>query len=477
MRFVPVLPRLRAVMTRTLTVLSAIGLLLAAPVAQAEPAPTSEPAAAADPGQLVLPHVVVTGADRLSTWRAERAIRGAGGTVVSAYPQVGVLVAYSAREDFAAKVRATPGIAAVGATRTAKIAAGWFAPRRDLEYTGPAAPSTPPPAEGTAWDVPALGLAKAHEVTTGSRRVIVGVLDTGVDDTHPDLAEAVDTRNSVSCLSGWADRGRGAWRPTLDGHGTHVAGTIAAAENGFGVVGIAPDVRVAAVKMAELDDTETPESMVCGFVWAAEHGFRVVNNSYRLNPWRYSCPDQVDQAAIRLAVGRAVSYAQRNEVLVVASAGNAGIDLTNRKTDDESPYDSSPVHREISNECIRLPHELPGVIGTGAVDEKLAKASFSNYGIGPVALAAPGVRTWSTWPGNGYRPASGTSMSAPHTVGVAALIASEHPRWSAERIKAQLFRTATPAACPTGSPCVTRDGQTSYFGHGLVNAAAAVAED
>ncbi|MFD9896245.1 S8 family serine peptidase [Amycolatopsis sp. NPDC059027] len=440
---------------------------------------------AVPPGTLVMPHVVITRADRLHTWWAELAVRRAGGTVVSSYPQVGVVVAYTAKDDFAAKVRGTRGIEAVGATRTAKLPVEFFAARKDVRYTGPGSPNSGQvPAEGTAWDVPALGLDAAHQVSDGSRRVVAGVLDTGVDDTHPELAGAFDARNSVSCLSGWADRSPGAWRPTLDGHGTHVAGTIAAARNGTGVVGIAPGVRLASVKLAELDDTETAESMVCGFVWAAEHGFAVTNNSYRSIPWRYNCDNQIDQAAIKLAVGRAVAYAQRRNVLVVASGGNAGIDLDTRSVDTESPADSTPARRPIDPSCIRLPHELPGVVGTGALDEKLLKASFSNYSASRITVAAPGVRVWSTWPGGLYRSASGTSMASPHATGVAALIASEHPRWNAEHVKRALYATAKPLACPDpydpngdGKPdavCKRSPAGNTFYGHGLVDAAAAV---
>jgi len=428
--------------------------------------------AAADP--LVMPHVVVTHAGPLHTWWAERTVEKAGGTVVAAYPQIGVVVAYTAKDDFAAKVRRTPGIDAVGATRTAKIPKEFFAPRKDVRYTGPGSPNSGlVPPEGTAWDVPALHLPEAHQVTEGSRRTVVGVLDVGVDDTHPELAKAFDAKNSVSCLAGWADRGPGAWRPTLDGHGTHVAGTIAAARNGTGVVGVAPGTRIAAVKLAELDDTETAESMVCGFVWAAEHGFAVTNNSYRSIPWRYNCDDQPDQAAAKLAVGRAVAYAQRRDVLVVASAGNAGIDLDTRSVDRDSPADSTPVERKIDPTCTRLPHELPGVVGTGALDEKLLKASFSNYSASRISVAAPGARVWSTWPNGEYRSANGTSMAAPHASGVAALIASEHPHWGAERIKRALYATATPLPCPDTTCRPTNEG-TTYYGHGMVDAASAV---
>ncbi|SDZ37565.1 Serine protease, subtilisin family [Amycolatopsis xylanica] len=474
---------------RAAVVVSLLGAGLAVPSpagaapAEQEVALTSEPAVAEAPGTLVTPFVVVTGANRLRTWRAERAVRQAGGTVVSSYPQVGVVVAYSAKDDFAANVRHVPGIDAVGATRTAKIPVEFFRPRTDVKYTGPGSTAVPP-AEGTAWDAPALGLDKAHEVTQGSKRVVVGVLDTGVDDTHPDLSGAFDRRNSISCLSGWADRSVNAWRPTLDGHGTHVSGTIAAARNGAGVVGIAPGVRLAAVKLAETDDHEAPEAVVCGFVWAAEHGFSVASNSYRTLPWYYACDNQIDQAAIKLAVGRAVAYAQRKDVLVVASGGNAGINLDKRTVDTESPVDSTPASRPIDPSCIRLPHELPGVVGTGALDEKLAKASFSNYSATKITVSAPGVRVWSTWPGGQYRTASGTSMAAPHAAGVAALIASTHPWWGAERVKRALLSGATPMPCPAlydpngdGKPdavCEPARIGNTFYGAGVVNAITAV---
>src|SRR5438128_2416566 len=114
------------------------------------------PVATADP--LVMPHVVVAH----NTWWAELTVHRAGGTVVAAY---------TAKDDFAAKVRKTPGIDAVGATRTAKIPKEFFAPRKDIRYTGPNSPNSGQvPPEGTAWDVPALHLPEAHQVTEGSRR-------------------------------------------------------------------------------------------------------------------------------------------------------------------------------------------------------------------------------------------------------------------------------------------------------------------
>jgi subtilisin family serine protease len=409
-----------------------------------------QPAAAAD--QLVMPYLVVGHSSV-----AVKAVRGAGGKVVASYPQIGVVVAYSRDSRFATRVRRTRGLE-VGATRTTKIPVSFFAPRKDVTFTGGGSPPGVP-SEGTAWNTTVVGTG------TGSSRVTVGVLDTGVDDTHPDLA--VDTRKSVSCVSGWADRSYGAWRPTLDGHGTHVAGTIAAARNGIGVVGVAPGVRLASVKLAERDDNETAESMICGFMWAASHGFQVVNNSYVSIPWRFNCPNQADQALILKAVGRAVAYAQKRDVLVVASAGNEGIDLNNRKVDGESPTDGTPPTRDIDNSCLRLPSDFPGVLRVSAVDSHLSLGGFSNWGLGRISVAAPGVDVWSTWPGGGYRRLSGTSMAAPHAAGVAALIAGEHPAWNAKHLTKALSASATPTPCPD-SVCTTSGDQTSFYGHGIV---------
>ncbi|MFJ2033962.1 S8 family peptidase [Streptosporangium sp. NPDC087985] len=434
----------------------------------------------ADPNQRVMPYVVVTRANQGQTMKTERIISSNGGTVVSSYPQVGVVVAYSAADDFSARLRQDKTIEAVGATRTAKIPAGFFAQRAKAEFTGAPYPrSNEVPAEGQGWDTLAIDVAKAHEVTTGSKDVTVGILDTGVDDTHPEIQHAVDTSQSVTCVAGWADQTYGAWRNTRDGHGTHLAGTIAAARDGKGTVGIAPDVRIAAVKMADGDDEETPESEVCGYIWAAEHGFRIVNNSYRTYPWRFSCPSDPDQAAILKAVSRAAAYAQSRNVLFVASAGNAGTDWDTRTQDVDSPADTTPVKRTIDTTCLRLPHQLPGVIGASALDQNLRKATFSNFGFGSVGLGAPGANTWSTWPNGQYRPASGTSMASPQVAGVAALVASRFPELSADQIRERLYATATPAPCPVNYPvtagiCKAEGVRTNFYGAGFVNAAAAV---
>ena len=150
---------------------------------------------------------------------------------------------------------------------------------------------------------------QAHEITDGSRDVLVGVLDSGIDPDHPDLAPNIDTDESVNCTdAGRLDRSATGWYPTTSDHGTHVAGTIAAARNGVGIVGVAPNVRMAAVKVVNDAGFIYPEYAVCGFVWAGMRGMDVTNNSYYVDPFMYYCEDQPDQYAAKEAVRRAVEW-------------------------------------------------------------------------------------------------------------------------------------------------------------------------
>src|SRR5207244_6516438 len=110
---------------------------------------------------------------------------------------------------------------------------------------------------------------QAHRITEGSRDVVVGVLDSGIDPNHPDLRAALDPTLSAGCLTGKPDTTRAAWEPTASPHGTHVAGTIAAADDGRGITGVAPGVRIASVKVVDDDGFILPEAAVGGLMWAA----------------------------------------------------------------------------------------------------------------------------------------------------------------------------------------------------------------
>ncbi|MGW2252794.1 S8 family serine peptidase [Kitasatospora sp. NPDC001660] len=464
--------------------------------------------------------------DAAGAARAGAEARAAGGQVVQEYPQIGAVLAY-ATGGFADKVRAGPGIAAVGATRTAPVVgpprsldgAGDFAAgtertgRSSADRSGRAersggtdtaelserqeggTVSVPDPGERDAWNLTMLGAsgARAGAATAppggpasgggptpeALHKVVVAVLDSGVDDTHPDLRAAVDPKASASCADGRPDPRSGSWRPDPgvgeSGHGTHVAGIVGAARDGRGVTGVAPGVRIAAVRLLGPLGQYYAENIVCGMLWAADHGARAINNSYFADPWKYNCPEDPDQAALVTAVGRAAAYAQRKGAVVVASAGNDGQDLGATRADERSPNDrvSGPAQsRRLGTECIRLPGELPGVVTVTAVNRDGRPSAYSNYGRGRVSLAAPGGdpdggpqgAIVSDWPGGQYAGLAGTSMAAAHVTGAAAVAAALHPDYDSARLAALLAATAA-AACPPGPyGC----GDRQYFGAGML---------
>ena len=433
---------------------------------------------------------------------AEEAVRMAGGRVVHAYPQIGTVLAYSSAGGFAALARTGPDVAAVGATRTAPMsdsgggsgeAVGDPVPAPAVVAHGiaqdgrPADDDTPPAADPGGlpqWNLRMMGPAAGVRLPA-LRNVVVAVLDSGVDDTHPDLRSAVDPARSASCASGVPDSSPGAWRPDPDvsesGHGTHVSGIIAADRSGDGVAGVAPGARIAAVRLLGAEGQYYTENMVCGFLWAADHGAKVINDSYFSDPWKYNCPDDPDQAALTVAVGRAVAYAQRRGAVVVASAGNDAQDLDAARTDDRSPNDrvagAPPISRKLGPDCIRLPGGLPGVLDVTAVDADGSLSGYSNWGAGRVQLAGPGgdpdggpaQAVVSDWPGGGYAALAGTSMSAAAVSGAAAVEAARHPGDSSAQLVRQLERDALPEDCPSGRVGGTGCPGAAYYGYGLVD--------
>ncbi|MEV4612113.1 S8 family serine peptidase [Kitasatospora sp. NPDC049258] len=484
-------PRIRRVR------LAATGLALATAASIALPAGTAAAAGSDAPAAgPLLSYVVNTQADHGQVKKAEREVTRAGGTVVYSYEQIGVVIARSTDTSFAAKLRKVRGIDSVGASRTAGIVAA------DVESTIERVAPGATPADGSEplwanqWDMRQIGVDKAHQSTLGSRRVVVGVLDSGIDATHEDLKANVDPSLSASCLGGKPDTSFASWQPTTSDHGTHVAGTIAAAKNGKGVEGIAPGVRLAAVKVVDDGGFIYPEYAICGFVWAGEHHFTVTNNSYYIDPWLFNCKNDPDQAAVTTAVKRAVAFSQRKGVLDVAAAGNDNIDLAHKTTDATSPDDTTPAPRPIDAGCLSLPTELPGVVVTSSVGVKGDKSFYSSYGNGKVTVAAPGGdsryqlpdtpdkngRVLSTVRG-GYGYMQGTSMASPHTVGVVALLASTHPWAGPDELRAMLIHQADEHVCPAvfnpsgdgafAGVCEGTTAHNGFYGAGIVNAAKA----
>ncbi|MBT2470424.1 S8 family serine peptidase [Streptomyces sp. ISL-66] len=413
-------------------------------------------------------YLVITAAGDSSAVRS--AVTANGGTVFSYFDSIGVIVAHSASSTFATTMRGVSGVQKVGATRTSDVPADAYNPALPANP----AQSTTPTGEPVRADMSQIKADQAWAVTTGSASVKVGILDTGVDDQHQDLAPNFNAADSASCAYGKPDTRVGAWRD-VDTHGTHVAGTVAAAKNGKGVVGVAPGVKIASVRVAEPGNSFFfAENTICAFVWSGDHGFKVTNNSYYTDPWQFNCPDNIDQAAIIEGVKRAQEYAESKGSLQVAAAGNENYDLAHKTTDSASPNDSTPTTRTITNACLDIPTELPGVVTVAANGTGVTKASFSNFGQGVIDVAAPGSNVYSTAPGGGYSTKSGTSMATPHVVGVAALLASANPGITPAQMRDKLATQANDTACPSDTRCTGTTANNSFFGEGQVDALKAV---
>ncbi|WP_299536680.1 S8 family serine peptidase [uncultured Streptomyces sp.] len=501
---------------RTRALAMPVGLALTAslgflPAATASAAPAAGPAAAAEVGPL-LSYVVNTTGGPGTVKQVKKAITAAGGQIVTTYDQIGVIVVHSTNPAFGETVRRVRGVESAGATRTNPIVpqsttdVGAMAQplsAAEAQEAAAEAAAGQDPLEPLQWDLPAIKADKAHAVSLGSSKVTVAVIDTGVDDTHPDLAPNFDAKASVNCVSGAPDTTAGSWRPAAgeSDHGTHVAGTVAAAKNGVGVTGVAPGVKVSGIKVSNPDGFFYTEAVVCGFLWAADHGVDVTNNSYYTDPWLYNCKNDPDQGALVEALARATKYAERKGVVNVAAAGNAGDDLAaDEIADSTSPNDTTPVDRVIDPKvCLDTPTMLPGVVTVSATGAKGLKSSYSNYGYGTVDVAAPGGDSTryqtpdapatsglilSTLPGGGYGYKAGTSMASPHVAGVVALIKSKHPYASPAAVKALLALEADATAC--GAPYdIDADGAidavceggkqyNGFYGAGVIDALDAV---
>ncbi|CQR64766.1 S8 family peptidase [Streptomyces leeuwenhoekii] len=511
MAHLPSRRRLALTVPLALSLTASLGFLPAAASAAPRAAQTADAARAADAPKLA--YVVNTATDRRALASVKKAIAAADGSVVATYEKIGVIVVHSANPNFAREMRAVRGVQSAGATRTAPLTAAGTTDAGAAEMlTGAQAAKTArasatepgsEPLEADQWDLRAIGADKAAQINPGSRKVTVAVIDTGVDDTHPDLAPNFSAAQSANCVGGKADTSEGAWRPYTadDYHGTHVAGEIAAARNGVGVAGVAPGVKVSSIKVSDPDNgLFYPESVVCAFVFAADHGVEITNNSYYVDPWLYNCMDDPDQKAIVDAVNRAQLYAQKKGTLHLASAGNSNHDLdADAIVDDSSPDDSTPVTRTIDpHECFDVPTQLPGVVTVSATGVQNLKSYYSSYGRGVVDVAAPGGdrryqlpdtpskdgRILSTMPNNQYAFLQGTSMASPHAAGVAALLKSTHPRATPAQLQALLKAQADNPGCPASydqdgdgtqdAVCEGGPRLNGFYGAGIVDALRAV---
>jgi subtilisin family serine protease len=249
---------------------------------------------------------------------------------------------------------------------------------------------------------------RAWNLTTGSPDVTVAVVDTGVDASHPDLAENMwsnpgevagngeddDGNGMVDDAAGWdwvegdSNAGDGM------GHGTHVAGIIGArGNNSLGVTGVTWDVGLMSLRVLDATGSGWTDDVADAFAYAGEMGADVVNASLAGPSFSEAMLDAI---------------ASSPETLFVVAAGNQATNV-----------DLTPTYP-----CA---YSLPNVICVAATGQSNQLSSYSNYGSGSVDLAAPGDRILSTWPGGGYSEEWGTSAATPHVSGVAALLAARHP--------------------------------------------------
>jgi subtilisin len=268
----------------------------------------------------------------------------------------------------------------------------------------------------TPWGVSHVKAPDVHKEGIKGTGIKIGVIDTGIDYTHEDL-NVVGGATFVDGTIDYMDD---------NGHGTHVAGTISALDNLLGVIGVAPNTSLYAIKVLDKNGSGSYGDVVAGIEWAVSNNIDILNMSFG-----GSLSSQTLESAVDIAYDQGL--------LLVAAAGNNG-------------YDESGT--------ITYPAKYDSVIAVGAVDQENNRANFSSVGW-ELELMAPGVSIESTVPG-GYNNKNGTSMASPHVAGVAALVWEMKPEINNIQLRSILNETATSL------------GDSFSYGNGLVNAINAV---
>ncbi|SDT79104.1 S8 family peptidase [Actinoplanes derwentensis] len=321
---------------------------------------------------------------------------------------------------------ATDKSTATALVKAAQQAEGAVSVEMDAPVHALGAPIGSDPYRSQQWDLTKMRVADAWQKSTGAG-VTVAVIDTGVDPTHPDLKGKV--LNGYDAITNKAGASRDG-----NGHGTHVAGTIAAVTgNDVGVSAVAPDTRILPVKVLSDSGSGVMSDTAEGIVWAADNGAQVINMS-------------LGSTSKVAAVSNAIAYARSKGVTVIAAAGNAR-------------QQGSPIS---------YPGADAGVIAVAATDSADKVASYSNAG-GYVDVTAPGSAIISTYPaalGKAYASMNGTSMASPHVAAAAALLKAYQPHLTPDQIELVLEKSAVDLGTK---------GFDNDHGYGRIDAAAALA--
>ncbi|NUR84440.1 MAG: S8 family serine peptidase [Nonomuraea sp.] len=477
------------------------------------------------------------------------AVKRAGGTAVSTEPKLGYVLARGLGDRFITAVGDDASVVGV----SANLAIGYASSRSAGVSAGRTASRAPEaagePLAGRQWDMRMIGADRAHAKLPGSRKVLVGVIDTGIDGNHPDIAPNFNrelSRNFVTDLpkDPGGEKLDGPCEVATckdpvdeddDGHGTHVASTIASPVNGIGIAGVAPGVQLVNIRAGQDSGFFFLKPSLDALTYAGDIGVDVVNMSYYVDPWLFNCADskgdstkeRLEQRAILTGMQRAVDYARGKGVTIVSALGNGASDLGKPREDRASPdYPQGDERaRKIDNSCLNVPAESRGVISVSAVGPSGRKASYSDYGVEQTDVAAPGgdamdgdgesvtrqilaaapegalraegkldksgkpksaeiVRDCTKGTCSYYQYLEGTSMAAPHATGVVALLISRFGKVGPARVEKLLYESARAKACPSprrftypssGDTHVCEGGKAKngFYGHGIVSATVA----
>ncbi len=284
--------------------------------------------------------------------------------------------------------------------------------------------------ESLAYNLTRINAALAWLSCYQGQEITVAVVDTGVDLDHPDLqANIVAGKSFVSGTSSPDDDA---------GHGTHVAGIIAAVGNNGGVIGVAPGARIMPVKVLDSSGSGSIYDVAAGIEWAADQGVTVINLS-------------LGSVGNSTTLKTAVDDAYNRGILLIAAGGNCG---DSSYAANGCSYQDQPLYPAAYNH----------VMAVASTDSSDKQSSFSTQG-SYIEIAAPGSSIYSTYPAGRYATLSGTSMAAPHVAGLAALIWSQNSGWTSDQVRAQIWDTAVDLGA---------SGWDNQFGYGRINAAAAM---
>jgi subtilisin family serine protease len=358
---------------------------------------------------------------------AKATIKAAGGQVVRENTRIGVATVRSSNPSFITAVAGKAGVAGAARNRVIGQAPGRGVPKRDrIETEGTkgqgaaakgqadavARPGHEPLAD-KQWGMRMINATPSgsYRIHQGRRSVMVGIMDTGIDGSHPDIRPNFNRRLSrnfttdIPLIDGPCEDepDRSCNDPAdvdEDGHGTHVAGIVGAPINRLGVAGVAPKVTLVNIRAGQDSGFFFLDATINAFVYAGDVGLDVVNMSFFTDPWLFNCPndptatpaEQIEQRTVIAATQLAVGYARGRGVTLVAALGNDSIDLTRPTIDVISP-DFPPGNereRQVDNSCLSMPTEARGVIGVSSLGPSGRLAYYSSHGIEQTDVSAPG---------------------------------------------------------------------------------------